>query len=45
LINHLGFIATSYALAFVVIAGMIGAIVLEYRRLRRELSRFEDHDA
>ena len=45
LINHLGFIATSYALAFAVIAGMIGAIVLEYRRLRRELSRFEDHDA
>ncbi|MFM2444715.1 MAG: hypothetical protein RJB09_1901 [Pseudomonadota bacterium] len=45
MIKHLGFIAASYALAFVVIAGMIGAIVLEYRRLRRELSRFEDHDA
>jgi ABC-type nitrate/sulfonate/bicarbonate transport system permease component len=28
-----------------VIAGMIGAIVFEHRRLRRELSRFEDRDA
>jgi len=44
-IDHLGFIVVSYALAFVVIAGMIGAIVFEHRRLRRELSLFEDRDA
>jgi heme exporter protein CcmD len=44
-IDHLGFIAVSYALAFIVIAGMIGTIVLEHRRLRRELSRFEDREA
>ena len=31
--------------AFAVIAGMIGTVVYEHRRLRRELSRFEDHDA
>ncbi len=45
MIDHLGFIAMSYALAFIVIAGMIGAVVIEHRRLRRELSRFEDRDA
>jgi heme exporter protein CcmD len=45
MIAHFGFIAVSYALAFAVIAGMIGTVVYEHRRLRRELSRFEDHDA
>jgi heme exporter protein CcmD len=45
LINHLGYIALSYALAVAVIGGMIGAVVLEHRRLKRELSRFEDRDA
>ncbi|MDB5642515.1 MAG: hypothetical protein JWN07_1832 [Hyphomicrobiales bacterium] len=43
--THFGFIAFSYALAAVVIGGMIGVIVTEHRRLRRELSRFEDRDA
>jgi heme exporter protein CcmD len=44
-IDHLGFIAVSYALAVLVIGGMIGTVVLEHRRLKRELSRFEDRDA
>ncbi len=45
MIAHFGYIAIAYALAAVVIGGMIGAVVLENRRLKRELSRFEDHDA
>ena len=45
MIDHVGFIAFSYALAALVIGGMIGAIVYEHRRLRRALSRFEDGEA
>lgn len=45
MIAHAGFIAVAYGLSFVVIGGMIGAIVLEHRRLRRELSRFEDRNS
>ncbi len=30
---HIGFVVAAYAVAFVVIAGMIGAVVLDYRRL------------
>jgi hypothetical protein len=35
---HLGFIIAAYALAFVMIAGMTGAIVVDYLRLKRSLS-------
>jgi heme exporter protein CcmD len=44
MIAHLGFIAFAYGFSIVVIGGMIGAVVYEHRRLRRELSRFEDRD-
>ena len=30
---HIGFVVAAYAVAFAVIAGMIGAVVLDYRRL------------
>ncbi|MDB5543786.1 MAG: hypothetical protein JWO64_935 [Hyphomicrobiales bacterium] len=45
MIAHVGFIAVAYGLSIAVIGGMIGAIVYEHRRLRRELSRFEDRDS
>ena len=45
MITHFGYIAIAYALTVAVIGGMIGAAVLENRRLKRELSRFEDRDA
>jgi heme exporter protein CcmD len=44
-IAHFGFIAIAYGLATAVIGGMIGAVIYEHRRLRRELSRFEDRDS
>jgi heme exporter protein CcmD len=44
MIAHAGFIAVAYGIAISVIGGMIGAIVYEHRRLRRELSRFEDRN-
>ena len=34
---HLGFVVAAYAVAFAVIAGMIGSVVLDYRRLGAEL--------
>jgi heme exporter protein CcmD len=37
---HFGFILAAYAVTFVVVAGMIGAIVLDHRALRRALARF-----
>jgi heme exporter protein CcmD len=45
MIDHVGFIAVAYALSIAVIGGMIGAIVYEHRRLKRELARFEDRDS
>jgi heme exporter protein CcmD len=36
---HLGFVFAAYAVAAVVIAAMIGAIVLDYRRLSAELDQ------
>jgi heme exporter protein CcmD len=35
---HLGFIIAAYALAFVMVAGMVGAIWVDYLRLKRSLS-------
>ena len=36
---HIGFVAAAYAVAFVVIAVMIGSVVLDYRRLGLELDK------
>ena len=44
MIDHLGFIVVAYALSVAVIGGMIAAVMLEHRRLKRELSRFEDRE-
>ena len=35
---HLGFVIAAYVLAFVMVAGMIGAIWMDYLRLKRSLS-------
>jgi heme exporter protein CcmD len=35
---HFGFVIAAYALAFVVIGGMIGAVLIDYMRLKRALS-------
>jgi heme exporter protein CcmD len=35
---HLGFIIAAYALAFVMVAAMVGAIWVDYLRLKRSLS-------
>lgn len=40
-VAHLGFIVASYVLFVLVVGGMVAAIVLEHRRLTRELARFE----
>lgn len=38
-VAHFGFIFAAYAVTFVVVAGIIGAIVLDHRALQRELAR------
>ena len=35
---HLGFVIAAYALAFVIVAGMIGTILADYMRLKQALS-------
>jgi heme exporter protein CcmD len=35
---HFGSVIAAYALAFVVLGGMIGAVVIDYLRLKRALS-------
>ena len=37
--DHAGFILAAFATTFVVVAGMIGAIVRDHRALRRALTR------
>ncbi len=37
---HFGFVVVAYAIAFVIIAGMILAILRDYSTLRQALSRF-----
>ncbi len=34
---HIGFVVAAYAVALAVIVGMIGSVVLDYRRLGAEL--------
>lgn len=36
---HIGFVVAAYAIAFVVIAGMILATLIDYRDLRKKLER------
>ena len=36
---HIGFVIAAYAVTFVVIAGMIGAVVLDTRRLSAHLDK------
>ncbi len=36
---HIGFVIAAYAVTFVVIAGMIGAVVLDSRRLNAHLDK------
>lgn len=36
---HIGFVLAAYAIAFVVIAGMILATVFDYRDLKKKLER------
>ncbi len=43
--DHSGFIFAAFALSAVIIAIMIGAIVWDYRNVRRALSRFPDRDS
>ena len=38
--QHFGFILAAYAVTVVVVLGMIGAIVLDHRALRRALEKF-----
>ncbi len=38
--THLGYIVAAYGITFAVIGGMTLKIVLDYRRLRKELGRF-----
>jgi heme exporter protein CcmD len=40
-IPHLGFIIAAYGIAAVVVAGMIGAILRDYRELAARLAKFE----
>jgi heme exporter protein CcmD len=35
---HLSYIIAAYALAFVIVAGMIGAILVDYMRLKQSLA-------
>jgi heme exporter protein CcmD len=35
--DHLGYVALSYGIAFLVFAGLVGRAVLSARRLKREL--------
>ena len=44
---HLGFVIAAYALAFVIVAGMIVTILVDYMRLKQalaSLSRGTHHD-
>jgi heme exporter protein D len=40
-INHLPFIVGSYAAAFVVVAGLIGWVMIDFRTQRRALAQLE----
>ena len=36
---HIGFVIAAYSVTFVVIAGMIGSVVLDFRRLSAHLDK------
>ena len=40
-VPHLGFIVAAYVVAAAAIAAMIGAVLVDYRRLTRALTRLE----
>ena len=40
-VPHIGFIVAAYLVTAIAILAMIGAIVLDYRRLSRALSRLD----
>jgi heme exporter protein D len=40
-VNHLPFIVGSYAAAFIVVAGLIGWVMLDFRAQRRALAELE----
>ena len=42
---HFAFIAAAYGVAALALAGMVAAILLDYRRLRRDLARLGDDRA
>lgn len=42
--THAAFVAFSYGVTLLVIAAMIGAILMDYRRLKRALSRFPQRE-
>jgi heme exporter protein CcmD len=37
---HFGFVAAAYCLGFLIIAGMILSILIDYRSLKRALEKF-----
>jgi heme exporter protein CcmD len=39
--DYSGFIFAAYAFAFVIVGAMVARIALDYRTLRRKLSRFD----
>jgi heme exporter protein CcmD len=41
--SHLGFIIAAYAVGFIVIAGMIAAILIDQIALKRALSKLSSH--
>lgn len=43
--THAAFVAFSYGVTFAVIAFIIGAIMMDYRSLKRALSRFPQRDS
>jgi heme exporter protein CcmD len=42
--DHLGFVVAAYAVAFVVLVGMIAGVLLDYRAQRRALRRLGGRD-
>ncbi len=44
-VPHIGFIVGAYAIAALVVAGMIMAIIADHRALKKALARFPARDA
>ena len=43
-VPHVGFILAAYAITALTLVGMIGALVLDHRALRRDLARMRDRE-